>query len=92
MRSFLDLTVMHMLLDEPLWGYRIMSKMMETYSIKVGPPVIYPLLKSLESEGLLECNEIYEGKRKRKVYNTTPFGVEKIKQFSDVLGEFSGSV
>jgi len=91
-RSFLDLIVLRMLLDEPLWGYRIMSRMMEAYSIKVGPPVIYPLLESLESEGLLECNEIYEGKRKRKVYNTTPLGVEKIKQLADVLGEFSGSV
>ena len=91
-RSFLDLVVLRMLLDEPFWGYRIMSKMKEAYGIKVGPPVIYPLLESLESEGLLECNEIYDGKRKRKVYNTTALGVEKIKQFTDVLGEFSGLV
>lgn len=91
-RSFLDLIVLRMLLDEPLWGYRIMFKMMEAYGIKVGPPVIYPLLESLESEGLLKCNEIYEGKRKRKVYHTTSLGVKKIKQFVDVLGEFSDSV
>lgn len=90
-RGFLDLIVLRMLMDKPLWGYRIMSELKDEYGIKVGPSVIYPLLDTLESDGLVECNEIYEGKRKRKVYNTTSKGVEKVKQLVTVLGEYTVS-
>ena len=80
-RSFLDLLVLHMLTGEHLWGYRIMSLLHSRYEIRVGPSVIYPLLDSLEKKGLLDSDEIYKGKRRRKIYQATPEGMGLIKCF-----------
>jgi PadR family transcriptional regulator PadR len=80
-RSFLDLLVLHMVTEEHLWGYRIMSLLHSRYEIRVGPPVIYPLLDSMEKKGLLESDEIYKGKRRRRVYRATPEGLGLIKCF-----------
>lgn len=78
-----------MLSEEPLWGYRLMTKIKEDHDVKVGPPVIYPLLDSLEAHGLVEAKETYEGKRKRKIYNITQEGIERIKHYRSILLEFS---
>ncbi len=88
-RSFLDLTVLRMLVDEPLWGYRLMTMIKEDHDVKVGPPVIYPLLDSLEADGLVEAKETYEGKRKRKIYNVTQKGLARVKHYRSILLEFS---
>jgi DNA-binding PadR family transcriptional regulator len=78
-----------MLVDEPLWGYRLMTKIKEDHDVKVGPPVIYPLLDSLEASGLVEARETYEGKRKRNIYNVTQEGLERVKHYRSILLEFS---
>jgi PadR family transcriptional regulator PadR len=88
-RSHLDPIVLRMLVDEPLWGYKLMTRIKENHGVKVGPPVIYPLLDSLVEDGLLQFDEIYEGKRKRKVYSITPDGIERIECFKKILIEFS---
>ncbi len=90
-RSFLDLTVLRMLASEPLWGYKLMKMIKEVHDVRVGPPVIYPLLDSLEADGLVECRETYEGKRKRKVYSATPEGAEVVRCFGEILLEFSNT-
>ena len=90
-RGFLDVTIMRMLLDEPLWGYKLMNKLIEKYNVKVGPPVIYPLLDTMEEGGLIESEEVYSGKRKRKVYHVTPRGEEKVRSLEHVLTEFLGA-
>ncbi len=81
------MTVLRMLVDEPLWGYRLMTKIKEDHDVKVGPPVIYPLLDSLEAGGLVEAEETYEGKR--KVYDITQEGIERVKYYRSILLEFS---
>ncbi len=86
-RSFLDITILNMLSDEPLWGYKMMAIFKETYGVKVGPPVIYPLLDSMEAEGLVDSREIYEGKRRRKVYHNTEKGIEYLRCFQNILRE-----
>ena len=94
-RSFLDLLMLQMLRREPLWGYRMMSMLRRDYGVRVGPPVIYPLLNSMEAEGLVESEEIYEGRRRRRVYRATRKGLELIRCFETVLSEIledSGSV
>ena len=94
-RSFLDLLMLQMLRREPLWGYRMMSMLQRDYGLRVGPPVIYPLLDSMETEGLVESEEVYEGRRRRRVYRATQKGLELIRCFRTVLSEIfedSGSV
>ena len=90
-RNYLDVIVLQMFLIEPLWGYRIMSLIREKYNIKIGPPVIYPLLESLQREGLIEFNKNSVGGKKRKIYNITSEGVEKVKKHAAIFKEFLDS-
>ena len=76
-----------MLSKEPLWGYRMMTVLKDTYGVKVGPPTIYPLLDSMEERGLIEGEEAQVGKRKRKMYRTTEKGTELVKCLESVVSQ-----
>jgi DNA-binding PadR family transcriptional regulator len=87
-RSFLDVVILHMLSSEPLWGYRMMNVLNAKFGIKVGPPVIYPLLDSMEADGLIEGEEVYEGKRRRNMYSATRKGIETVRCLEKILADF----
>jgi len=87
-RGFLDVTIMKMLLEEPLWGYKMMEVLRDRYGVKVSPPVIYPLLDSMEKNGLILAEEVYSGKRKRKVYKVLPKGETMLKNMDRILKKF----
>jgi DNA-binding PadR family transcriptional regulator len=76
-----------MLSKEPLWGYRMMTVLKDTYGVKVGPPTIYPLLGFMEEEALIEGEEVQVGRRKRKIYRTTEKGTEFVKCLESVVSE-----
>jgi len=88
-RSFLDITILHMLVQAPLWGYRMMTVLNERHGVKVGPPVIYPLLDSMEVDGLIEGKDVYAGKRRRKMYSITGRGSEHLKCLKKILSEMA---
>ena len=87
-RGFLDVTIMKMLLEEPIWGYKMMEVLRDRYGVKVSPPVIYPLLDSMEKNGLILAEEVYSGKRKRKVYKVLPKGETMLKNMDRILKNF----
>lgn len=69
-------------------GYAIVSKINETYKYTgekvVHGSTIYPLLHSLEKQGLIESSEEYNGNKKIKIYETTEKGIDtlnSLKQF-----------
>ena len=84
-RSFLDVTILSMLQVNSLWGYRMMSLLKERYDVKVGPPVIYPLLDSMEKNGYISSWETKQSNRVRKMYDITDEGREYMKKFSEFL-------
>jgi DNA-binding PadR family transcriptional regulator len=88
-RSFLDAVVLRMLIREPLWGYRMMTMLREDLGVTVGPPVIYPLLDSMEKDGLIEGKDVYAGKRRRKTYSPTQNGIEFLNCLSKILSEMA---
>jgi DNA-binding PadR family transcriptional regulator len=87
-RGLLDVTIMKLLLEEPLWGYKMMEVLNDRYGVKVGPAVIYPLLDSMEADGLILAEEVYSGKRKRKVYKVLPQGETMLKNMDRILKDF----
>ncbi len=86
-RNFLDATILSMIIDESLWGYRLMTLLKERYKVKVGPPVIYPLLDSMEKNGLITSWETKKSNRIRKMYDITDEGREYLKKFGAFLAE-----
>ncbi|MGD2142398.1 MAG: PadR family transcriptional regulator [Candidatus Bathyarchaeota archaeon] len=86
-KSFLDIMVIRLLKREPMWGYRLMSEIEKEHGIKVGPSVIYPLLNSLEGEGLVDVKETWVQKRKRKTYSPTERGIQQLLCLREVVEE-----
>jgi DNA-binding PadR family transcriptional regulator len=89
-RSFMDFAILQILKEEPLWGYKLMSVLRETYGIRVGPSVIYPLLDSMLEDKLLERDEVLIGKRSRKIYRPTARGLRILDCLKNVFREFIG--
>lgn len=70
-------------------GYAIISKINETYQYMgvkvVHGSTIYPLLHSLEQEGLIESFEEYNGNKKIKSYEATEKGIETLNSIKDFI-------
>lgn len=57
------------------------------YGVKKGASAIYPLLNLLEINGLVRGKWKLEGRRKKRIYEITPSGIELIDSFYDFLKE-----
>ena len=67
------------LLHEPQYGYSLVS-MLEEKGIAVDPGTLYPLLRRLEKQQLLESQWDTNDTRPRKYYLLSPFGKEVYRQ------------
>ena len=71
--------VLLLLAEGPKTGYEVVRRMKELLSEAGGgasPGTIYPVLRALEKEGLVESSEEPHGARQRKVYRITGAGIE----------------
>lgn len=62
-------------LEEPQYGYSLVS-VLEDKGLPVDPGTLYPLLRRLEKQELLESSWDTNEARPRKYYAITPFGRE----------------
>ena len=62
-------------LREPAYGYSLIAALAGT-GMAVEANTLYPLLRRLESQGLLESAWNTEGAKPRKYYAATAFGLE----------------
>jgi DNA-binding PadR family transcriptional regulator len=65
-------------LEEAKYGYALVQEL-EGDGMAIEQSTLYPLLRRLESQELLESDWMVEGKRPRKYYKTTQKG-KKIRQ------------
>ncbi len=56
-KSFLDLIVLSILKREPTHGYGIMEMIYKQYDVLLSPGTLYPLLYSLEREGMISIEK-----------------------------------
>jgi len=56
-----------LMLDSPDYGYGLLKKM-QSKGLDISQDTLYPLLRRLESQGLIESDWDTEGSRPRKVY------------------------
>ena len=62
-------------LHKPMYGYHLVTAM-EQGGVPVETNTLYPLLRRLEAQGLLESNWNTQEAKPRKYYVITPFGKE----------------
>ena len=79
MKGVRNVFLLWLISKKKMHGYAIISKINETYDY-IGVKVvhgstIYPLLHSLEDEGLIISSEEYNGNHKVKMYEITEKGV-----------------
>ena len=86
-RGFLDVCVLASINRQDSYGYQIVKDVPS--SLHLTESTLYPLLKRLESAGLLTVYAIEYNGRLRKYYRITPAGVtyldEFLKDWDDVL-------
>jgi len=86
-RNFLDIHILRLIQDEPLWGYKIIKRMKNLFGMKIRHGALYPLLNSLEAKGFLRSERHTRKGRVRKVYEITPKGMQLIESYYDSLRE-----
>lgn len=88
MKGVRNIFLLWLISQEKIHGYAIISKINEIYSnmgVKVvHGSTIYPILHSLEKDGLIVSSEEYNGNHKVKMYEITEKGIitlNSIKKF-----------
>jgi len=84
-RSFLDLLVLRLIQEEPIWGYKILKRIEDLHQIKLRHGALYPLLNTLEANGYITGKKELQKGRIRKVYQITPKGTYLIKTYQNFL-------
>ena len=77
--GLLPLLVLHFLAREPSYGNQLMDRVTELTGglIAVNPNTMYPLLRSLEQQGLVRGEWEHPERRSRRFYALTPAGEEE---------------
>lgn len=63
----------------PTYGYGLIEKLADT-GISIEANTLYPLLRRLEGQGLLQSSWNTDGAKPRKYYNLTDFGKEVLAE------------
>jgi DNA-binding PadR family transcriptional regulator len=79
-RGVLPLAVLSML-GENKYGYALINDL-EANGIKIDQGTLYPMLRRLEEQGLLQSSWILEGSRPRRYYQTNENGKEVLRLLS----------
>ena len=93
-RDLLPLLVLHLIRDEATYGNSLIEAI-ETLTqgvISVNPNTMYPLLRDLESMGMIKGNWEHPDKRTRRFYSMTPDGEEEYQRLAAEIEPFLDSV
>lgn len=85
-REVLPLLVMHLIDQGPSYGNQLMERIagMTEGVLSVNPNTMYPLLRRLEDEGLIEGQWEHPERRSRRFYSLTAAGEA---QYAELLAE-----
>jgi PadR family transcriptional regulator, regulatory protein PadR len=86
--GLLPLIVLHLLRQGPSYGNQLMERVGELTGglLAVNPNTMYPLLRSLESEGLIAGEWEHPERRSRRFYRITGAGEQRLGALTEELG------
>ena len=93
-RDVFPLLVLHLLSREPAYGNRLIEQIerITDGAISVNPNTMYPLLKQLESRGLVDASWEHPDRRTRRFYSITPAGRREYRRLRAEVEPFLDSV
>ena len=86
-RNLLDIQILRLVKEQPLWGYRIKQQVEGNYGVRLRHGALYPMLNKMEKEGLLSSHKEAQGGRIRKTYEITQKGLTLIQAYNEILTE-----
>ncbi|NIW16660.1 hypothetical protein GWN19_04545 [Candidatus Bathyarchaeota archaeon] len=86
-KNFLDIHLLRLIDEQPMWGYKIIKETKKLLDVKLRHGAVYPLLNQLETQGYLNSRKEVKGRRVRKVYQITPRGIQLLNAYYDYLSE-----
>ena len=84
-KGLLDVCVLSILKKEDTYGYKLTQEI--TGLLETSESALYPVLRRLESQGLLETYTAEHSGRLRKYYSITVKGSAKLKEYVDEMKE-----
>lgn len=78
-KGLLDVCVLFILKKEDTYGYKLTQEI--TDLLETSESALYPVLRRLESQGLLETYSAEYSGRLRKYYRITESGINKLNEF-----------
>jgi DNA-binding PadR family transcriptional regulator len=93
-RDVFPLLVLHLVAREPTYGNRLIESIEEMTQgvISVNPNTMYPLLRQMETNGLVEGSWELPDRRTRRFYSITPAGKREYKRLVKEVEPFLDSV
>ena len=93
-RQVLPLLVLHFIADSPSYGNQLMERIAEMTAgvLSVNPNTMYPLLRQLESRGLIEGRWEHPERRTRRYYSITKAGTKEYRRLVEEVRPFLGAV
>ena len=93
-RDVFPLLVLHLIAQESTYGNRLIEAIEEMTQgvISVNPNTMYPLLREMESGGLIEGRWELPDRRTRRYYSITPAGRREYKRLLGEVEPFLDSV
>jgi DNA-binding PadR family transcriptional regulator len=93
-RQILPLLVLHLINAGPSYGNQLMARIgsMTAGVLSVNPNTMYPLLRRLEDQGLIEGQWEHPERRSRRFYSLTDEGREEYARLVEEVRPFLDSV
>jgi PadR family transcriptional regulator, regulatory protein PadR len=93
-RDLFPLLVLHLIDREPTYGNHLIDEIerITEGAISVNPNTVYPLLRQLESDGLIKGSWEHPDRRTRRYYSITAAGRREHKRLAGELQPFLDSV
>jgi PadR family transcriptional regulator PadR len=93
-RDVFPLLVLHLLGREPAYGNRLIESIEQITqgTISVNPNTMYPLLREMEGQGLVEGRWEPPDRRTRRYYSMTPAGRREYRRLKAEVEPFLDSV
>ena len=89
--GFISVHILHHAKEEPFFGLWMIEEL-EHHGYNMSPGTLYPLLHSMEKDGLLDSEERNVNGKIRKYYRITPLGEEVLTQLKSKTKELSKEV
>ena len=93
-REVLPLLVLHYISEGPCYGNQLMERIAALTEgvLQVNPNTMYPLLRELESRGLIEGSWEHPDRRSRRYYAITDAGRNEYEDLLDGILPFLGAL